>query len=65
MAAEETATAAKAIRVFFIEKFSKVEKKRFGATPLTNLQSWKLLLFNQKRPQIPMTTVNFEGKPTD
>jgi hypothetical protein len=27
MAAEETATAAKAIRVFFIEKFSKVEKK--------------------------------------
>jgi hypothetical protein len=34
MAAEETATAAKAIRVFFIEKFSKVEKKRLGVTPL-------------------------------
>jgi hypothetical protein len=30
MAAEETATAAKAIRVFFIEKFSKVEKRGLG-----------------------------------
>jgi hypothetical protein len=34
MAAEETATAAKAIRVFFIENFSKVEKKEvWGNTP--------------------------------
>jgi hypothetical protein len=33
IAAEETATAAKAIRVFFIEKFSKVEKKEAWGSP--------------------------------
>jgi hypothetical protein len=49
MAAEETATAAKAIRVFFIEKFSKVEKKRLGVHPLTNLRVWKLLILNQTK----------------
>jgi hypothetical protein len=49
MAAEETATAAKAIRVFFIEKFSKVEKKRLGVHPLANLRVWKLLVLNQTK----------------
>jgi hypothetical protein len=59
MAAEETATAAKAIRVFFIEKFSKVEKKRFGDfCPLTNLRIGKLLLFNQNKPHNRMTQSN-------
>ncbi|HEX5388800.1 MAG TPA: hypothetical protein VFW67_03465, partial [Burkholderiaceae bacterium] len=41
------ATAARAIRVFFIERFSKVEKRGRGHQPQANLRFGKLLLLHQ------------------